>query len=199
MRWTAGPGPGTGCSFRPATAPPSNSALGIDIAGSVEDAEPAVIAKALRARSRNLALVRASDVTFRMRSLGIGDKVLFGNDRIGNIDNWPVVATVQGPAGSAGDQKRLWTLVAGGDSFTDRGIYERVVNRNKGVDYPFDGGTARVTGHYCCGPFVDGYGGAQLQAGRPQGHRAQHDQERGPGHREPREPHPGRLGLPPAR
>lgn len=146
------------------------SALGIDIAGSVEDAGPAVIAKALRTRrSRNLALVRASDVTFRMRSLGIGDKVLFGNGRIGNIDNWPVVATVQGPAGSAWDQKRLWTLVAGGDSFTDRGIYERVVNRRKGIDYPFDGGTARVTGHYCCGPFVDGYEVPSYKLSGPKG------------------------------
>jgi len=146
------------------------SSLGISIAGSVEDAEPAVIAKALRARtSRNLALVRASDVTFRMRSLGIGDKVLFGNDRIGTIDNWPVVATVQGPAGSAWDQTQLWTLVAGGDSFTDRGIYERVVNRNKGIDYPFDGGTARVTGHYCCGPFVDGYEVPSYKLSGPKG------------------------------
>ena len=41
-------------------------------------------------------------------------------------------------------------MVAGGDSFTDRGVYERVVRRKKGVDYPFDGGTARVTGHYVC-------------------------------------------------
>jgi hypothetical protein len=101
-------------------------------------------------------VLRASDVTFRIRSLGIGDNALFGNDRLRNVDNWPLVATVQGPAGSAWDQRATWTLVAGGDSFTDRGIYERVVNRNKGIDYPFDGGRARVTGHYCCGPFVPG-------------------------------------------
>ncbi len=43
-------------------------------------------------------------------------------------------------------------LVAGGDSFTDRGVYDTVVRRGKGVDYPFDGGTARVTGHGCCDP-----------------------------------------------
>jgi hypothetical protein len=128
-------------------------ALGITIAPSVESAEPAAIERAIK-RGGVLGLVRASDVTYRMRTLGIGGDTLFGNDRLRNVDNWPLIATVSGPAGSAWDQKATWTLVAGGDSFTDRGIYERVVNRKKGIDFPFDGGTARVTGHYCCGPFV---------------------------------------------
>jgi len=146
------------------------AALGITIAKSVESTDVASIEKALKQHSDNvLAVVRASDVTFRMRSLGIGDTVLFGNDRIGNIDNWPLVATVQGPAGSAWNQKALWTLVAGGDSFTDRGIYERVVNRNKGIDYPFNGGTARVTGHHCCGPFVAGHEVPDYQLSGPNG------------------------------
>ena len=42
--------------------------------------------------------------------------------------------------------------MAGGDSFTDRGVYDTVVRKGKGVDYPFDGGTAKVTGHGCCDP-----------------------------------------------
>ena len=33
-------------------------------------------------------------------------------------------------------------------------LYDRVILRGKGVDYQFSGGTARVTGHYCCGPYV---------------------------------------------
>jgi len=145
-------------------------ALGITIAGSVDEATPAAIERALKiAKQRNLGLLRASDVSHRIRTLGIGDRLLFGNDRIGNLDNWPVVATVQGPAGSAWDQKQVWTMVAGGDSFTDRGIYERVVNRKKGLDYPFDGGTARVTGHYCCGPFVDGYEVPRYRLSGPKG------------------------------
>jgi hypothetical protein len=146
------------------------SALGITIAKSVDSTDLAGIAKALKQHSNHvLAIVRASDVTFRMRSLGIGSTELFGNDRIGNIDNWPLVASVQGPAGDAWNQKALWTLVAGGDSFTDRGIYERVVNRNKGIDYPFNGGTARVTGHHCCGPFVDGHDIPDYQLSGPNG------------------------------
>jgi hypothetical protein len=129
------------------------AALGIRIAESVESLDPAAIERAVRQR-RVLGLLRASDVTYRVRSLGVGDAELFGNDRVRNVDAWPLVADVTGPEDTAWDQRATWTLVAGGDSFTDRGIYERVVNRGKGVDYPFDGGTARVTGHYCCGPFV---------------------------------------------
>jgi hypothetical protein len=130
-------------------------ALGITIANRVEEADPATIENAIKARkAKNLGILRASDVTFRVHAMGIGDRLLFGNDRVQNLDNWPLTATVQGPAGSAWNQKGTWTLVAGGDSFTDRGIYERVVNRKKGIDYPFSGGTAKVTGHYCCGPFV---------------------------------------------
>ena len=50
------------------------------------------------------------------------------------------------------DPADTWVLVAGGDSFTDRGVYDNVVNKGRGVDFPFDGGTARVTGHGCCDP-----------------------------------------------
>jgi poly-gamma-glutamate capsule biosynthesis protein CapA/YwtB (metallophosphatase superfamily) len=49
-------------------------------------------------------------------------------------------------------QDRTWVLVAAGDAFTDRGIYDNVVRKGKGIDFPFDGGTARVTGHGCCDP-----------------------------------------------
>lgn len=145
-------------------------ALGISLADRVQEADPATIEKAIKSRkARNLGIMRASDVTYRVRALGINDRELFGNDRVRNLDNWPLVATVQGPAGSAWNQRAAWTLVAGGDSFTDRGIYERVVNRKKGMDYPFAGGTATVTGHYCCGPFVDGYEVPRYTLGGPKG------------------------------
>ena len=69
---------------------------------------------------------------------------------MGGLSRWPLVATVAAEPGEAWRQADTWTLVAGGDSFTDRGVYERVAARGKGVDYPFDGGTARVTGHRIC-------------------------------------------------
>jgi poly-gamma-glutamate capsule biosynthesis protein CapA/YwtB (metallophosphatase superfamily) len=60
--------------------------------------------------------------------------------------------TVTLPEGEGWDPAAVWVLVAGGDSFTDRGVYDTVVRKGRGVDFPFDGGTARVTGHGCCDP-----------------------------------------------
>jgi hypothetical protein len=131
-------------------------ALGIHIADSVESGDAVAIAKAVRKKG-TLGVMRASSVPFSVRALGIDGKELFGNDRLNSLDKWPIVATVKATADEKWDQKSTWTLVAGGDSFTDRGIYERVINRHKGIDYPFNGGTVRVTGHYCCGPFVAGH------------------------------------------
>lgn len=129
-------------------------ALGIHIADSVVNGDVAAITKAVRAGA--LGVMRASDVPFSVRALGINDRELFGNDRVKTLTDWPLVGNVQATPGQAWDQKSTWTLVAGGDSFTDRGVYERVVNRHKGIHYPFDGGTVKVTGHYCCGPVVGG-------------------------------------------
>ncbi len=128
---------------------PLEAALGITIADSVREATPAAIIAAVK-KGRTLGLLRASDVEPSVRALGIDGQDLFGNGRIGRLGRWPLVAQVQATAAEAWDQDATWTMVAGGDSFTDRGLYERVVNRKKGVDYPFNGGTARVTGHYVC-------------------------------------------------
>ncbi len=87
-----------------------------------------------------------------MRALRINGASLVGNDRVGDVADWPLSVVLQVPDGDAWDQARTWVLVAGGDSFTDRGVYDKVVRKGKGVGYPFDGGTARVTGHGCCDP-----------------------------------------------
>jgi poly-gamma-glutamate synthesis protein (capsule biosynthesis protein) len=44
-------------------------------------------------------------------------------------------------------------MFAGGDMLLDRGVYETVRVKGKGVDFPFDGGTAEITGHTCCSQF----------------------------------------------
>jgi poly-gamma-glutamate synthesis protein (capsule biosynthesis protein) len=129
-------------------------ALGILMAQSVQDADPAGIIAAVKRGA--LGILRASDVEPSVRALGIDGKELFGNERVKGLDGWPLVAEVTTAPERAWSQRSTWTLVAGGDSFTDRGVYERVVNRNKGMDYVTNGGTARVTGHYCCGPFIAG-------------------------------------------
>jgi hypothetical protein len=99
-----------------------------------------------------LGLVAATDLAPSMRALKLNAASLVGNDRVSNVADWPLVVTLQVPEGDAWDQAQTWVLVAGGDSFTDRGVYDKVVRKGKGVDYPFAGGTAQVTGHGCCDP-----------------------------------------------
>ena len=112
-------------------------------------ASPGAIIAAVK-KGKTLGILRASDVQPSVRALAIDGRDLFGNDRVQKVSRWPLVALVETTAARTWDQGDTWTMVAGGDSFTDRGLYERVVNRKKGVDYPFNGGTARVTGHHIC-------------------------------------------------
>jgi poly-gamma-glutamate synthesis protein (capsule biosynthesis protein) len=51
------------------------------------------------------------------------------------------------------DPATSWTLVAGGDILLDRGVYKTVKVDGRGVDFPFDGGTAEITSRYCCSSF----------------------------------------------
>lgn len=125
------------------------SALDITIPAEVREASPAAIIAAVK-KGGTLGILRATDVVPSVRALGIDGRELFGNERVGGLSRWPLTATVEVGPDAVWRQSDTWTLVAGGDSFTDRGLYERVVNRRKGIDYPFDGGTARVTGHHIC-------------------------------------------------
>jgi poly-gamma-glutamate synthesis protein (capsule biosynthesis protein) len=46
-----------------------------------------------------------------------------------------------------------WTIVAAGDILLDRGVARQVKVLGKGVDFPYDGGTAEITGYTCCSGF----------------------------------------------
>jgi poly-gamma-glutamate synthesis protein (capsule biosynthesis protein) len=124
-------------------------ALDVTIPDAIREADASAIVKAVK-KGNTLGILRAPDVRPSIRALAIDGRALFGNDRVAGIGRWPLVARVDVSDRETWRQADTWTLVAGGDSFTDRGIYERVVNRKKGLDYPFNGGTARVTGHHIC-------------------------------------------------
>jgi poly-gamma-glutamate synthesis protein (capsule biosynthesis protein) len=125
-------------------------ALGIQIDADVRGGDARQVQRAIR--RGGLGLVAATDLVPAMRPLRLDGRSLVGNDRVRATKDWPLSVTRRLPEGQGWDASRTWVLVAGGDSFTDRGVYDKVVRRGKGVDYPFDGGTARVTGHGCCDP-----------------------------------------------
>jgi hypothetical protein len=98
-----------------------------------------------------LGLLRATDVVPRVRALAIDGSSLFGNERIEDVSQWPVIATVQ--SSEAWDQSASWTLVAAGDMQFDRLVRTAIEASGQGRSYPFDGGTARVTRTRCCSYF----------------------------------------------
>jgi poly-gamma-glutamate capsule biosynthesis protein CapA/YwtB (metallophosphatase superfamily) len=124
--------------------------LGIEMHDDVQRGDAARVERAVSRGA--LGLIAAVDVTPAMRMLAIDGVSLTGNERIKNVSKWPLSVSLELPQDEVWDQRQTWVLVAGGDSFTDRGVYDTVVRKGKGVDYPFDGGTARVTGHGCCDP-----------------------------------------------
>jgi Bacterial capsule synthesis protein PGA_cap len=132
-------------------AEPLAAVLGTELDASVRrlgDGE--ALARAVRKGA--LGIVAADSLRPSLRALEVGGAALVGVERVKRLADWPLTVELALPADGSWDQARTWVLVAGGDSFTDRGVYDTVVRQGKGVDYPFDGGTAAVTGHACCDP-----------------------------------------------
>jgi poly-gamma-glutamate synthesis protein (capsule biosynthesis protein) len=117
-------------------------------------ADAAKLSKDLAKHRKRLAFLRADDVTPAVRALAWGGKTLFGVDRVRAITDWRLRATLPADTAGAGfDPATTWTMFAGGDILLDRGVYQTVKINGKGADFPFDGGTAEVTGHTCCSSF----------------------------------------------
>ncbi|MBA3779045.1 MAG: CapA family protein [Chloroflexi bacterium] len=127
-------------------------ALDVDLSPRVKSASVAEVRAA--AGKGSLGLVRATDVTPRVRALAIGGANLFGVRRVDSLADWPL--TIEVPADEAKpafDPARTWTLAAAGDILLDRGVARQVTVLEKGVDFPFDGGNAEITGYTCCSGF----------------------------------------------
>jgi poly-gamma-glutamate capsule biosynthesis protein CapA/YwtB (metallophosphatase superfamily) len=107
----------------------------------------------LAAHPKRLGFIRASEVDPSVRALSWGGVALFGVNRVATVADWPL--TIPKPGGGPGaaltyDPATAWTLVAGGDINLDGAVADHVKRLGLGVDFPFDGGTARITSHYCC-------------------------------------------------
>ena len=114
----------------------------------------------LAAHRDRLGFLRADDVDPSVRALGWGDLTLFGEDRVASLAAWPLAIQVTPAPALSGqivtsgyDPATAWTMVAGGDILLDRGVAKTVKTDGKGVDFPFDGGTASITSRYCCSSF----------------------------------------------
>jgi poly-gamma-glutamate synthesis protein (capsule biosynthesis protein) len=134
------------------------AALGVERPAAAKRLVLAANATALRKdlakHRKRLAFLRADDVTPAVRALTWGNRSLFGVDRVTTAEEWKLHAQLPAPAADAAfDPGATWTLFAGGDMLFDRGVYETLRVKGKGADFPFDGGTAEITGHTCCSAF----------------------------------------------
>jgi len=118
--------------------------------------DAAALANDLSKNRKRLAFLRADEIGPSVRALSWGRDALYGVDRVETLADWPLVASVPvDPAApeAAYDPAAAWTLFAGGDILLDRGVAKAVKVDGKGVDFPFDGGTAAITGRTCCSQF----------------------------------------------
>jgi poly-gamma-glutamate capsule biosynthesis protein CapA/YwtB (metallophosphatase superfamily) len=115
--------------------------------------DAATLTKDLAANRKRLAFLRADAVGPGVRALGWGDKTLFGVGRVAATKDWGLTASLPQATEAAFDAAASWTLFAGGDIMLDRGVAQTVKIKGKGVDFPFDGGTAEITSRYCCSSF----------------------------------------------
>lgn len=133
-------------------------------------ADPTALAAELRANPDQLGFISARSVGPSFRALAWGKRSLFGVDRVRDIAAWPLRAAIgsashaggasEGGAGAASDgstaafdPSTLWTMWAGGDLAVERGLWYTIRTLGLGIDFPFDGGTARITGSRCCSAF----------------------------------------------
>ncbi len=123
-------------------------------AGLILAADAEALVAGLTSNRKRLGFMRADEVGPSVRALGWGDRTLFGVGAVETLDAWGLSASLAAPPDAAAwDPAATWTLVAGGDILLDRGVAQTVKINGKGVDFPFDGGTADITSRYCCSSF----------------------------------------------
>ncbi len=145
-----------------ADAPGLARGIGSPLAPAVRLLSPAEVLDAVRKDAAALGIIRPEDVEPSVRALAVNGFALFGSRRMKDISAWPL-SVPSAPPSSFG-RERLWTLAAGGDVNLDRSVYVQSILRKKGVDYPWNGGSARIAGFDCCG-----HAGSSLVVGRRTG------------------------------
>jgi poly-gamma-glutamate capsule biosynthesis protein CapA/YwtB (metallophosphatase superfamily) len=140
-------------------ADPILAALGTTrtaLGGRLVEARDAATLMADLAKHRDrLAFLRADEVGPGVRAIAWGGRQLFGVHRRTSLADWPLSAALPDRVGTVApyDPATTWTMFAAGDLGLDRNYAYVVKNLRKGMDYPFDGGTARIAGLVCCSSF----------------------------------------------
>lgn len=127
-----------------------------DPARLVELPSAKVVSQSLAEKRDRLAFLRADAVGPGVRALDWDGASLFGVDRVRDVGEWPLVATLPADAESDGDgydPASAVTIVAVGDIMLDRGVARTVKILDKGVDFPFNGRYADITSRVCCSGF----------------------------------------------
>ena len=119
----------------------------------VEAPDAGALMADLAAHRDRLAFLRADEVGPGVRALGWDARQLFGVHRLKSVGGWSLTARLPAPSQAGYDPSATWTLFAAGDLGLDRTYAYVVKNLGKGMDYPFDGGTARIARLVCCSPF----------------------------------------------
>ncbi|MBA2372648.1 MAG: CapA family protein [Chloroflexi bacterium] len=126
----------------------------VDPARLIVAPDAASLARDLATSRKRLAFMRADAVGPGVRALAWAGRSLFGVDRVKKVADWALTARLPEPTeDGAFDPAATWTMFAGGDILLDRGVYQTIRIKGKGVDFPFDGGSAEITGHTCCSQF----------------------------------------------
>ncbi len=142
-----------------AEAGPILAAIGVDRpdvpARLILAASSAALDRDLAVHPDRLAFQRADRVTPSVRALAWGSQALFGVDRLKSAAAWVLNAQLPTTLGTAPafNPAVVWTMVAGGDILLDRGVARAIKAQKHGVDFPFNGGTARIASRHCCTSF----------------------------------------------
>lgn len=123
-------------------------ALGSAAPGSVVADAAAVIAAV---KDGGMGILRATELHPSVRALGVGGVNLFGNDRVEDVNQWPLLAQVE--TSEPWDQSATWTLASVGDMMFDRLVIDHLNAAGGDKQHLFDGGTSRVTRLRCCSFF----------------------------------------------
>ena len=113
----------------------------------------------LAAHRERLAFMRVDQVGPSVRALGWDGATLFGVHRAKTLEGWALTAQLPPvpPDASASfapyDPTTTATIFASGDLGLDRTVAYLVTQKGYGINWPYSGGTAKITGTTCCSKF----------------------------------------------